>query len=238
VFDEHNNREPLRVSRESTEELKRQASELRSFSVEKPLSSETPAWKAGLYLAVLVLSLSAVVYLLAFPQSRQSLLLAVSDGWQRMQGRQEAAGVFRLPAPPPRTVEPRVVYEGSPSIIIRPADVLAQLSAEEAAAAEDAAPTRSLPPPAPGKSPANSEAFALLLRNSESARRLAGNEIPEYDFKDWRPVSDSPPVFMVSLVASRSSDEELLQFIWQVDTENGQVRALSQQARDLEAATR
>ena len=238
MFDEHNNRKPIRASRETTEELKRQAGELRSFSVEKPLSSETPAWKTGLYLAVLVLSLSAVVYLLAVPQGRQSLLLAVSDGWQRMQGRQDTAEVFRLPAPPPRTVEPRVVYEGSPSIIIRSADVLAQLSPEEATAAEEVAPTRSVPPPTPGKSPANSEAFALLLRNSETARRLAGNEIPEYQFKDWQPVSDTPPVFIVSLVASRSSDEKLLQFIWQVDTENGQVRALSQQARDLEAATR
>jgi hypothetical protein len=238
VFDEHNKSETVRLKREETEALKRQASELRSFSADSPLPSQSPAWKIWLYLVVLVLVLSAAGYLLASSQARRSLLLAVGDGWQRLQGQRQGAEVFRLPAPPARRVEPRVVYEGSPSIIIRSTDVLGLPSGEEASVADDGSPTRSVPPPTPGKSAGNSEAYVLLLRNSETARKLAGNEISDYEFKDWRPVSDNPPVFMVNLVASRRSDQELLQFIWSVDTENGQVRALSQNARDLEAAVR
>jgi hypothetical protein len=238
VLDENSDREPVRLNRESAEELRRQASELRSFSVERPLSSQTPAWKSGFYLAVLILVLSAVLYLLVFPQSRRSLLLAVSDGWQAVQGQRQSANFFPLPAPPPRTVEPRVVYEGAPSIIIRPADILATIAAEESAAAGDRSPIRSAAPPMPGKSAGNSEAFALLLRNSDTARKLAGNEIQEYEFKDWRPHNDNPPVFMINLVASRRSDEQILQFIWEVDTESGQIRALNQEARDLSASAR
>jgi hypothetical protein len=93
--------------------------------------------------------------------------------------------------------------------------------------------------PAPevlAKGPANEAAYILLREKSATVADLSNNQLQEWEFQSWKPVKDTPPEFWVDLVAVRKSDAQEVHFIWSIDTETAQVRALSQAARDLESS--
>ena len=82
--------------------------------------------------------------------------------------------------------------------------------------------------------PAATAAFQFLKENSEAARKLAGGEVAGYEYKEWRPVRNAPPRYLINLVAADSQGREI-SLIWQVDMEKQELRAMSQQARELAA---
>ncbi len=82
----------------------------------------------------------------------------------------------------------------------------------------------------------NEAAYNLLKATSETVGELTKNNIPEFEFRDWRPVKDDPPEAWIDLVVTRGSDGELVHLIWSVNTETERMTPLSQAARDLEAS--
>jgi hypothetical protein len=223
------------------EVLRQQAEEIRQASIvpveepPKPISR----WVQGGYLAILVLVIASVLFLLVSRESRLGLLKGVAHAWTSVSSTEDSVEVFKLPAPPPKTVEPKVVLQGSPTFVFRngrgysvPAPDQSD-SAETPDAEGDAATEDESKPPAPPEKTAGSKAaFDLLVKNSEVAQKLTSNGFPDLQFKEWQPVKNNPPEFWINVVAVKAGQN--VQFVWMVNTESGTVTPLSQNARDLQ----
>ncbi len=198
---------------------------------ERPLS----AWKQLVYPVLVFGVLFLVVFLLIFDRSRLQLIASIGEGWSSTYVDRQNE-VFRLPPPPPKAVQTRVVI---------PTGRISVGGAEEEA--EGVLFLDKMPPalgkeeaPAPAvilaKNSFNEAAYNLLRATSETAGELTKNNIPEFEFQDWRPVKDDPPEAWIDLVVKRGSDGELVHLIWSVNTETERINPLSQAARDLEAS--
>jgi hypothetical protein len=222
------------------EVLRQQAEEIRQsayIGTEEP--PKPPArWVQIIYLAVLILVIGSALLLVASRGTRLWLLKGVAHAWSTVSSTQESAEIFKLPAPPPKTVEPKVIQQGSPSYTFRGASSGAAGQAEESAESAEtesgagAEADESKPPAPPEKTAGAKAAYDLLVKNSEVAQKLTTNAFPDLQFKEWKPVKNSPPEFWINVVASRAGQE--VQFVWVVNTESGTIKALSQNARDLE----
>ncbi len=199
---------------------------------ERPL----PGWKQVLYPVLVFGVLFFVVFLLIFDRSRLQLIASMGEGWSRSYGDRQNE-VFRLPPPPPKAVQTRVVTpigrisvggtedEAGVLFLDKNPPVLGKEKGEEAPAAVILA-----------KNSFNEAAYNLLKATSETVGELTKNNIPEFEFRDWRPVKDDPPEAWIDLVVTRGSDGELVHLIWSVNTETERMTPLSQAARDLEAS--
>lgn len=90
---------------------------------------------------------------------------------------------------------------------------------------------------APQKTPESEKAHKILTTMSETARKLVANSFAQYQYKEWKLVKSDPPKFWIEFIALQKSDGREIHFIWAVETESGEIRALSQAARDLERET-
>jgi len=222
------------------EALRQQADELRQTGYILPQEPPKPAarWVQAVYLAILVLVIASVLFLLVSRESRLRLLRGVGHTWAAVSSTPENEEVFKLPPPPPKAVEPKVVLQGSPTFVFRSGGSSSeQASGEPADTAEpDTAAggleDESKPPAPPEKTTGSKAAYDLLVKNSEVAQKLTSNGFPDLQFKEWKPVRNSPPEFWINVVAARAGQN--VEFVWSVNTESGTVRALSQNARDLE----
>lgn len=200
-----------------------------------------------LYLLVVVAVVGSVVFLLAFREQRRNLVERVGKRWtqvaensNRVWGKDEE--LFKLPAPPPKQVDPKVVSV-MPRVIFQsdpePGGVLysdlnpptADKKTGEEAEAKKQAPELK-------KTQDLVAAYNLLTQKSDVARKLAAGAFPEYRFIEWKPVQQQPPLSYIQIAAKRTSDGQLLQFVWSVNAESGEIRPLSQMARDLESRGR
>lgn len=222
------------------EVLRQQVAEIRQTAYVR--TEEPPKagfrWLQAVYLAILVLVIGSVIFLLASRGTRLWLLKGIAHGWSKVSSRQESAEVFKLPPPPPKTVEPKVVLQGSPTAVFRAGGSSSQVApppSTETAETESQAETaqdESKPAPPPEKTTGAKAAYDLLVKNSEVARKLTANGFPDLQFKEWKPVKNSPPEFWINVIAARAGQN--VEFVWVVNTESGTVKALSQNARDLE----
>ncbi|HUV12643.1 MAG TPA: hypothetical protein VMY18_03305 [Acidobacteriota bacterium] len=94
------------------------------------------------------------------------------------------------------------------------------------------------PEPNPGPPPEVLEAFDRLLKESDAAGKLAFGEYTTLEFIDWRVVQQTDREIWLDLTGKWTGNEQEVHFIWSVNTEDGKVRALSQEARNLEASAR
>jgi|GEM_PF-1612974 hypothetical protein len=79
-------------------------------------------------------------------------------------------------------------------------------------------------------------AVEILKENSGIARKLIeGGGVADLGFQDWKTVRHNEPEFWIDVVAHRSTDMGELHLIWSVNTETGEVKPLSQAARDVES---
>lgn len=218
----------------SSGQLKNQAHSFRQSATaqseelyERPLAG----WKQVFLLLLVFGSLFAVVFLLIVDESRRQLI-AFAGGILH-QG--ERAEMNRLPPPPPKVIQARVVtVEGTGTSAPSPAEPMGVLFLDR-----DPVWIRGEEevPPAPvelSRTESNEVAFNLLVRLSDAAARLSQNELEGLAFSSWRPVKDEPPEFWIDLVAIRQPEEEEVHLIWSINTEDERVTALSQAARDLE----
>ncbi len=222
------------------EVLRQQAEEIRQSGYLQPEEPPKAAsrWAQIVYLTILVLVIGSVLFLLVSRGSRLWLLKGVARGWSKVSSTQESAEIFTLPAPPPKTVEPKVVLQGSPTFVFRGGGAPSRPAPEESAETTEPDTTagapedESKPPAPPEKTTGSKAAYDLLVKNSEVARKLTSNGFPDLQFKEWKPVKNSPPEFWINVVAAQAGRN--VEFVWVVNTESGTVKALSQNARDLE----
>lgn len=203
--------------------------------------------KNFLYLLFIVAVVGSVLFLLAFRDQRRNLVVRVGERWtqvaddsSRVWGKDEE--IFKLPAPPPKQVDPKVVSV-MPKVIFQAdpeqggvlyADLnpptTDQKTGEEADSKKQA--------PELKKTQDLVAAYNHLTQKSEVARKLVAGAFQEYQFVDWKPIQQQPPVSYIQIAAKRTSDGQLLPFVWSVNTESGEIRPLSQMARDLESRNR
>ena len=181
-----------------------------------------------LYLAFFMGVMGSTVHLLMFPSVRHGLVLQVSDWWTAAARDVTRSHIYRLPPPPPKPAEKKVVFQ-APVPIVSGSNVLPGATAS---AGDDASggPGRSA---ALKKTRDSETAYRLLLEKSVTARELTEGKLTGHLFKEWRLVKDSVPVLWIDLVAVRETGQEI-HLIWSVDLENRTLAALSQAARDLE----
>ncbi len=198
---------------------------------ERPL----PGWKQVVYPVLVFGVLFFVVFLLIFDRSRLQLIASLGEGWSSTYGDRQNE-VFRLPPPPPKAVQTRVVIPTG-RISVGGAEEEAEgvlfLDKKPPVLGKEEAPAQAI---ILAKNSFNEAAYNLLRATSETVGELIKKNISEFEFQDWRPVKDDPPEAWIDLVVTRGSDGELVHLIWSVNTETERMTPLSQAARDLEAS--
>jgi hypothetical protein len=111
----------------------------------------------------------------------------------------------------------------------------AQEPAGDAAETEDALDE---PAPEPGPPPEAVAAYDVLLAESEVAGKLARGEYSTLEFIDWRVVQQTDREIWIDITGRWVGNEQEVHFIWSVNREDYSLRALSQEARNLEASAR
>ncbi len=213
------------------EELREQARRLR-VAVRRdrmdPSDRSDPSFLGKvLYLVFFMGVMGSTIYLLMFPSVRQELVLQVSELWIAAARDVTRSHIYRLPPPPPKPAEQKVVFQ-APVPIVTGSNVPEGGTVSTGEAPGDGPrQARAL------KKTRDSEtAYRLLLEKSDIAKDLTEGKIPGQAFKEWRLVKDDVPVFWIDLVATRGADPEF-HLIWSVDLETRTVTPLSQAARDL-----
>ena len=221
--------------------LKSEADALRRELAEKSQvlqPDDTVLWKKLVLGAMLFGIVIAAVYLLIFEGRRQDLLSQVAEVWldDEING---SSPILELPPPPPREAEARVRYPDTVSIGAGEFNEFDGVlySSSDGVDLGDGDEEESDSEPRfvnPAKTEESQAAFKFLTENSPIAGQLADNALEGYEWKEWKPIRDDPPVFLIDLIATSSVDDRDLHFVWEVDLERGSVRPLSQAARDLE----
>jgi len=223
-------------SSEDSERLREQADairrhiRLRDMNVGPPY---IPDWKKACFLAVIVGVIFGAVYLLVFESQRQALVTLAARGLDLHKSSEEE--LFKLGAPPPKVVEPEVrVQGGGPSIFsdegidgVLYADIEVEGMDERDDGGEDEAEFIT-----PARTEGSEKAFDFLTLTSDVVQQLIDGEIEGYTFKEWSPVQNNPPRFLLDLIVVTAEEEEL-HLVWEVNMESESVRPLSQAARDL-----
>lgn len=194
-----------------------------------------PTWRKTVYLAVLVGSIAGATTLLILDGVRYRLVeKAVLAGLSaaRPEGQAE---VFELPPPPPKETEPRVMV-GAPIIMSSGDDegiVLYSDSAPSITSGGTPVAEEEQEFTAPEVTSATQEAYQLLLNESSAMGQLVDGSLQGYQFQEWQAVQNEPPRFVIDLLALRASDKQEVHLIWEINLQEGEVRPLSQAARDL-----
>ena len=190
-------------------------------------------WQRLTVLGLIVVTVGGSIYLFFASGHRRLLIAAAGSEFRRLYLSDEAKGIFRLPAPPPKSVEAKVVVQ-SPMIIT--GDEGGTIYSMDATAAQgEAEVDKTYIPPA--KTPEAEAAFTVLKSKSEVAGKLVSGELADFDFKEWNPVQAKSPLYWIELKATNPAGQEI-RLTWSVDIESLDVKPLSQAARDLEAGTR
>ncbi len=222
-----------RQSHESTPvgeapELARQA---RSWRRQKAVpvnpQDQYSVWRGGLVVFFLGLGVATSLWLLFSPDTRQTMILSLGEGWARFSMGNREIEIIQLPPPPPRELVPRLDLRQLE--IDFEADN--QLLLEESLSAETEKPTF-VPPP---KTSSSRAAFQLLTQESKVAGSLVAGTLEGFSFTDWRPLKSDPREHWIDLIAVGTSDGSEYHLVWQVNLEGKRVEPLSQNARDLEA---
>jgi hypothetical protein len=199
---------------------------------------EFARWKKLVFAVLLFGVVAAAVFLLIFDGQRLGLLTEVAGVWL---GRDvdESSPILKLPPPPPREAEARIRYPDTISYeggeFSEFDGVLYSSSSDGdlgAAEEEDSGSQQRFVNPA--KTEESQKAFEFLKENSSVAGQLADNTLEGYEWKEWKVIRDDPPIFLIDLISTSTSDDRDLHFVWEVDLETGVVRPLSQAARDLD----
>ena len=224
----------------SSEHLKEQIELVRQLAQVAPAvfrEPPLPNWKQVVYPVLVFGVLFSVVFLLIFDRSRLQLIASIREGWSSVYSDWQNE-IFRLPPPPPKAVQTRtVISTGRISVGGAEEEAEGVLFLDKKPPAlgrekEEKAPAAVIL----AKNSFNEAAYNLLRATSETAGELIKNNIPEFEFQDWRPVKDDPPEAWIDLVVTRRSDGELVHLIWSVNTETERMTPLSQAARNLEAS--
>lgn len=183
-------------------------------------------WRIVSAVTAIAVVLAAVV-LLAVPGLRTGIV-------------EQAAGVFlpgpdntlyELPAPPPKA--PRVTESFQESGGFDPESGI--MYSGETAQPEKIEPfggekkeAVKLP-----RTPGSRGAFALMQEDDGPLGKLLEGESGGLEYKTWNLVSQTPPVYLLDIIAVPAEGEEELHLIFSVDMGKKEITPLSQAARDF-----
>lgn len=104
-------------------------------------------------------------------------------------------------------------------------------------AGQQSAPASSSGQPAP-TTPARvtpiKAAFELLQEKSPTVRKLVSDGFPELRYRGWKAVKADPPEVTIALLAEKPGDSEATTYLWSVNMETEQAKALNKQAVELD----
>lgn len=194
-----------------------------------------PDWKKAVYLVFLLLLLIGSVYLLIFENTRQNMVQTIS-GIFGVAALQAENRTFDLPPPPPKSAEQNVVVQSGGPFFSSDNEFEGILYSTPGMdptvdSGEDEEQPEFVAPP---KSEGSETAFNILKSKSQTIRALLEGQLAGFEFQEWNPVQNKPPVFFIDVVALRSTDQQEVHLVWEVHIENENIRPLSQAARDLE----
>ena len=178
-------------------------------------------------LFMLVTLLGAGVLLLS-ETNRQRLISRLGIEVSRLYQSTESRGIFELPAPPPRRVEPRVIFR-SAAPVAQPEGTVYTAVPDESG--RETVRKIFIPPQV---TPGFEAAFRLLSSESVAASKLFNGELPDLNYREWKPLQNKHPEYMIAMVAEQVSSQTEIQYVWSVNTETSRIVPLSQAARDLE----
>ena len=137
--------------------------------------------------------------------------------------------LYDLPAPPPRAANITEQFQASSAV----------LEDDEILYAETRQPEKIEPfteetePVKLARTPGSLEAFAFMKEDEGKAGALLRGEASGLEFRDWNLVSQTPPVYLLDIVAVREGQESELHLIFSVDISKKEIAPLSQAARDF-----
>jgi hypothetical protein len=77
-------------------------------------------------------------------------------------------------------------------------------------------------------------AFELLQEKSPTVRKLVSGGFAELRYRGWKAVKADPPEVTIALLAEKSGDTEATTYLWSVNMETGQAKAINKQAVELD----
>lgn len=222
--------EPARELREQAETIRRMIRQ-RDMNVEP---SRMADWKKATYLVLIVSAIFGSVYLLVFENQRRALVAFAARGIDLDRPAQEE--IFKLGAPPPKAAEPEVRVQGPAIFSDDELDgvLYADIELEEEGGERDR--DRGDTDPEfirPARTEGTQKAFEFLSQTSDLVQQLVDGRLEGYTFKEWNPLQNDPPVFLLDLTALKAENEQELHLIFEVNLQDETVRPLSQAARDL-----
>jgi hypothetical protein len=192
-----------------------------------------PPWKKVILFTLFISLVFGASLLLIFRQSRQQLVAQIAGAFVEAYSDQDPE-IFPLPPPPPQSVKTKIGRQGPfvsssdeefSGVLYSSSDIR---DGDETENGED---TQFVAPP---KTKESQKAFDFLTATSSLARKLRENQLAGYELKQWRPLKDDSPVFIIDLTVLRAAENRELHLIWEVNLSEETVRPLSQLARDLE----
>ncbi len=209
--------------------LTRQASVLRRNSKGTlRLRSEYGGFQKTIVLLFMLVSISGATVLLISESNRQLLISRLGIEWTRLYQSKESRGIFELPPPPPRRIEPQVIFR-SVAPVAAPEGTVYTATPDESGG--ETIQKIFIPPQV---TPGFEAAFRLLSSESVAASKLFKGELPNLRYKEWKPLQNKHPEYLIAMVAELITSQTELQYVWSVNTETSRIVPLSQDARDLE----
>lgn len=137
--------------------------------------------------------------------------------------------LYNLPAPPPKAPNVNQQFQGFSGVA---ADDEMLYSGSRQSDKIEPFSEKSDPVNLPRTSGSRS-AFAFMQEDDAQLGALLKGENSELEFKIWNLISQTPPVYLLDLVAMPSGEEKELHLIFSVDMSKKEITALSQAARDF-----
>lgn len=194
-----------------------------------------PLWKKGIYAILIFGCIGGSSFLLIDRELRVGMVDVVASRWLGIY-QDMSEQVIELPPPPPKQAEPKtqaqvsgVYADGGFEGVLYSDTADLDLDFEDADSDQEESGFV-----APARTPGSEAGFEALKEASVTVAEIVAGEREGYEFKEWTPVKNDPPIYMIDLLVVRQSDGETLHLVWQVNTDTSEVRALSQVARDIE----
>lgn len=181
--------------------------------------------KRVLFVITSLAAVSGAVLLLAFPGFRTGIVRQIAEVFAEDPENR----LYSLPAPPPRDPNVTERYQAPADVdddaILysgpEPPEKIEPLGEEESEMA-------TLP-----RSPGSREAFSFMEQDEGLVGSLLRGEIADLEFRDWNLISQTPPVYLLDIVAAAPGEELEQHLIFSVDMAKEEISAMSQAARDF-----
>jgi hypothetical protein len=188
--------------------------------------SKGGGYRRIVFILVSLVCLLGAVLLLAIPGLRRGITVQMAGVYTPEPDNR----LYKLPAPPPK----------APNVIEQFQVASGNAGSDDILYSGSQRPDKKIEPFNEKKesvnlqrTPGSRSAFALMEADESLIGVLLKGENSEMEFKTWNLVSQTPPVYLLDIVAEPSGEEKELHLVFSVDMEKKEIVPLSQAARDF-----